>query len=109
MRFFGRDNPERQFESGEQHGGRYECSGCNSLSKRYYDLGYYDIKKILRDRATLLSLADLQKVVLSGYFGRTGRNGDIRPFDKLRVEELKKELRSRRVEPIGQKKILKRR
>ena len=52
------------------------------------------------------SLADRQKVILSGYFGRTGRNGGIRPFDKLRVEELKKELRSRKVEPIGHKKDL---
>ena len=102
MRFFGGDNPERQFESGEQHGGRYGCSGCNSLSKRYYDLSYCF-------RATLLSLADRQKIVLSGYFGRTGRNGGIRPFDKLRVQELEKELRSRGVEPIGHKKILKRR
>ena len=57
---------------------------------------------------TLLSLADRQKVVLSGYFGRTSRNGGIRLFNKLRVEELKKELRSRGIEPIiGHKKDLK--
>ena len=99
MRFFGRANPEQQFGSGQQHGGRYGCSGCNSLSKRYYDLIYCF-------HATFLSIADQQKVILSGYFGSTGRNGGIRPFNKLHIEELKKELRSKGVEPIGHKKDL---
>ena len=41
------------------------------------------------------------------HFGRIGRNGSIRPFEKLRVEQLKTELRSRGIEPVGLKKDLK--
>ena len=41
------------------------------------------------------------------HFGRIGRNGSIYPFEKLRVEQLKTELRSRGIEPVGLKKDLK--
>ena len=99
MRFVGGDNPERQMESGEQRGGRQGCSGCNSESRRYYDLSYCF-------RAILMNLADRQSIVLSGHCGRIGRNDSIRPFEKLRVEQLKTELRSRGIEPVGLKKDL---
>ena len=97
MRFFSGDNPERQFETGEQRGGRQGCSGCAGTSKRYYDLTY-------AFHASLRSLEDRQTIVLGGHFGRSKRNGGIRPFDKMLVSELKIELRSRGIEPTGLKK-----
>ena len=97
IRFFSGDNPERQFETGEQHGGRHGCSGCAAASRRYYDLTYVY-------HAQLRDLAERQALVLGGHFGRARRNGGIKPFDKLLLSELRTELRSRGIEPSGNKK-----
>ena len=40
MRFFHGDSPAQEFESGQQKGGYYYCSGCAGHSDMVYDLEY---------------------------------------------------------------------
>ncbi|KAL9978154.1 hypothetical protein ACROYT_G015641 [Oculina patagonica] len=40
MRFFHGDSPSREFESGQQKGGRYYCSGCGAHADRVHKLDY---------------------------------------------------------------------
>ena len=82
--FFHCDEPEQQFESGEQRGGNNGCSSCSGDSCRYRDL-------TCSLRNPHLSLEDRCSIVRSGPAGRRRRKGGIRPFKDMAVEELRNE------------------
>ena len=79
--FFHGDEPEQQFESGEQQGGNNVCSGCNGVLCRYFDLTYHL-------RSPYLSLECYIKIVQAGPAGRRKRNGGIMPFKNITVAEM---------------------
>ena len=83
MRFFHGDEPEQQFESGEQRGGNNGCISC-----RYRDLVYCF-------RSRHLSLADRCRMVWAGPARRRKCNGGIKPFKDMTVPELKIECAAR--------------
>ena len=87
-RFFHCDEPEQQFESGEQRGGNNGCSSWSGDSCRYRDL-------TCSLRNPHLSLEDRCSIVLSGPAGRRRRKGGIRPFKDMAVEELRNEFVAR--------------
>lgn len=99
MRLFHGDGPELQFESGEQRGGNNGCSGCSGDSRRYRYLTYCL-------RFPHLSLADHIKIVQAEAAGRRKRNGGIRPFKNMTVEELRAECSARGLNEEGLKKDL---
>jgi len=89
MRFFHGDSPSREFESGQQKGGHYYCSGCGAHADRVYDLAY-------SFHCTTVSLDDCQKIVLKGPIGK--RNSLLqkpKPFTALQKPELELELAGR--------------
>lgn len=89
MRFFHGDSPSREFESGQQKGGHYYCSGCGDHADRVYDLAY-------TFHCTTVSLDDRQKIVLKGPIQK--RNSLLqkpKPFTALQKPELELELGGR--------------
>ena len=83
-RLFHCDEPEQQFESGEQRGGNNGCSSWSGDSCRHRDL-------TCSLRNPHLSLEDRCSIVRSGPAGRRRRKGGIRPFKDMAVEELRNE------------------
>ena len=91
MRFFHGDSPAQQFESGQQKGGFFYCSGCGVHASRVHELDH-------TFRCEVVSLQDRQEMVLKGIVGRKNSlNKKPKPFSKLKKEELIQELSSRRV------------
>lgn len=99
MRFFHGDGPQQEFEAGEQKGGNAGCAGCSGDARLYKNLAV----SLSRPH---LSLPERLKKVLQGPAGRQKRNGGIKPFKDLRVEELKRECAARGLPCDGQKKDL---
>ena len=89
MRFFHGDSPSRSFESGQQKGGHYYCSGCGAHAERGHELDYCF-------RCAHVSLNDRQEPVLKGPLGK--RNSlfqQPKPFGRMKKEELDNELSGR--------------
>ncbi len=63
MRFFHGDTPARQYECGQQKGGKYYCAVCGASANRVYELDY-------SFRCSHMSLADRQDLVLKGPYGK---------------------------------------
>jgi len=63
MRFFYGDSPSREFESRQQKGGHYYCSGCGAHADRVYNPAY-------SFHCTTVSRDDCQKIVLQGPTGK---------------------------------------
>lgn len=97
MRFFHGDGPQQQFEAGEQKGGNGGCASCSGDARKYK---YLDVS-LSRQH---LSLSERQKKVLQGPAGRHKRNGGMKPFKDLLLEELKRECAARGLPCDGQKK-----
>lgn len=93
MRFMNGDNPSVEFEDGTQKGGHYGCSGCDGDMRR---AGEYDYMAYRRYK----SLDDKLKLVLDG---KEGQRDKIHPFHKLKVEQLRIELRARKEDDSGLK------
>ena len=83
LRFFVGDHPAQQFERGTQQGGKFKCGGCGV---RADDLAH-SLQQPWR------SLHELQQIATSGKFGKQA--GDLKPFDKLKVKQLREELHVR--------------
>ncbi|XP_078384061.1 uncharacterized protein LOC144666512 [Oculina patagonica] len=96
MRFFHGDGPQQQFEAGEQKGGHAGCASCSGDSRKYKHLA------VSLNRPHL-SLQERKKKVLQGPAGRQKRNGGIKPFKDLLLEELKRECSARGLPCDGQK------
>ena len=97
MRFFHGDGPQQEFESGEQKGGNAGCSACGSDARKYFHLSVSLSKPYL-------SQTDHLKKVLQGPAGRPRRNGGLKPFKDLLLEELKEECYARGLPVDGKKK-----
>ena len=81
LEFFTGDKPGTQFERGTQIGGTYKCGGCGCK-----DILMDDQAHVLR--CSLRNLEDLQQIAIAGTFGKQPLK--LKPFDHLRVADLKK-------------------
>ena len=89
MRFFHGDSPARQLESGQQKGGNFYCSGCGANAQQAYQLD-------ICFSCHYLSLIDRQQLVLAGPLGRKNSLAKApKPFQKLKKDELIRELNAR--------------
>ena len=88
LRFFTGDHPAAQFEQGTKQGGTYKCGACGCKESRFDDQGHslnYNWR----------SLGDLQSLAIGGVYGK--KVGALKPFDSLKVNELRQELTARGV------------
>ena len=97
MPFFHGDGPQQQFEAGEQKGGNAGCASCSGDARKYKYL------EVSLSRSHL-SLSERQKKVLQGPAGQHKRNGGIKPFKDLLLEDLKRECTARQLPCDGQRK-----
>jgi hypothetical protein len=89
MRFFHGDTPARQYECGQQKGGKYYCAVCGASANRVYELDY-------SFRCSHMSLADRQDLVLKGPYGKKNSlKKASKPFQDLNKDELIRELSAR--------------
>ena len=96
MRFRNGDNPAVEFDDGTQTGGHFGCAGCHGDMRwaSEYDYMAYQIYQTLEEK---------QSLVLKGKFGKSDSTG---PFKSLKVDHIRAELKSRRVNAHGSKKEL---
>ena len=99
MRLFHGDGPQQEFESGEQKGGHAGCAACSGDARRYSCLA-------VSLSRPYLSLNDRLNKVRQGPAGRSNRNGGLKPFKNLRLEELREECHARGLPTEGSKKDL---
>ena len=88
LRFFTGDHPAAQFEQGSKQGGTYKCGACGCKEFLFNDQAH----TLFHDWRPL---KQLQSLATGGTFGKHA--GILRPFDKLKVDELKRELAARGV------------
>lgn len=96
VQFFTGDHPALQFECGTQQGGKYKCGTCGCADDMFEDQSH-------SLRFHWRQLKELQHLAINGVYGKTP--GKTKPFDKLRVEELRKELRARKMYDLDQPKL----
>lgn len=94
MRLMNGDNPSVELEDGTQKGGHRGCVGCDGDMRNAHDYEYMAYR-------TYRSLEEKQNLVLSGKYGKDATN--IYPFKSLKIEQLRKELRSRKIDCNGKK------
>ena len=94
LRFFTGDHPATQFEQGTKLGGHYKCGACGCRESTFDDQAHSLYLK-LRSLNTLTTLA------IKGVYGK--QRGIVRPFDGLKVDELRRELRARGLDTTGNK------
>ena len=86
MMFFIGDHPAQQFERGTQVGGKFKCGGCGVKDTLFGDFAH-TLQHPWR------SIHDLQSIATAGKFGKSA--GNPKPFDKLKVAQIKEELHAR--------------
>lgn len=86
LRFFIGDHPAQSFERGTKQGGTYKCGRCGCPASRMDDAAY-------ALQLPWRSLEDLHALVTTSPLGR--QPNALRPFENLKVEELRRELRIR--------------
>ena len=86
LKFFIGDHPAKQFERGTQQGGRFKCGGCGTRDIMFADLAH-TLQQPWR------SLQDLQSLATAGKFGKIA--GNPKPFENLRIADLREELHAR--------------
>ena len=89
LHFFCGDKPAQQFERGTQIGGIYKCGGCGCKDSMMMDLAH----------AFHHSWRPLAGIALAGRLGN--KPECLKPFDNLKVGELKSELQARGVTTQG--------
>ena len=99
MRLFHGDGPQQEFESDEQKGGHAGRAACSGDARRYNCLA-------VSLSRPYLSLNDRLNKVHQGPAGRTNRNGGLKTFKNLRLEELRGECHARGLPTEGNKKDL---
>ena len=87
-RFFTGDHPATQFEQGTKIGGTYKCGACGCKETLFDDQSH-------SLHHTRRSLNLLQSLATQGVYGK--QVGVVRPFDGLKVNELRRELSTRRI------------
>ena len=88
MLFYTGDHPASSFERGCQLGGNYKCGSCGVRSTRIDDLAHVF-------SLPYRSLADIQKLVLKGKYGK--QPSILKPFANLKKQELVDELSIRKI------------
>jgi hypothetical protein len=83
LRFFTGDHPAAQFEQGTKQGGTYKCGACGCKENRFDDQGHSLSYK-------WRSLEEIQSLATGGVYGKHA--GALKPFDSLKVSELRVEL-----------------
>ena len=86
LRFFTGDHPAAQFEQGTKQGGTYKCGACGCKETRFDDQGHSLSHK-------WQSLEEIQSLATGGVYGKHA--GALKPFDSLKVNELREELTAR--------------
>lgn len=86
LRFFTGDHPATQFEQGSKQGGTYKCGACGCNEKMFDDQAH----SLFHEWRTL---EQLQSLAIGGNFGK--RAGILRPFDNLKVNDIRTELGAR--------------
>ena len=95
--FFVGDHPAKQFERGTQSGGTYKCGGCGVKDVMMDDLAH-------TLQLPRRNLHILQQVATAGKWGIIP--GKIKPFDALRVQQLRDELSARGIGYTDQRKAV---
>ena len=95
LRFFTGDHPAAQFEQGTKQGGTYKCDVCGCKETMFNDQAH-SLQYTWRDLQTL------QTVAISGVHGKEA--GAIKPFDNLKVAQLRTELTARGIQDTSMKK-----
>lgn len=88
LRFFIGDHPAAQFEQGTKQGGTYKCGKCGCQEFLFSDQAHALVHP-------WRPLKQLQSLAIGGTYGKQA--GKLRPFDKLKIKELKDELQARGV------------
>ena len=101
MRLFHGDGPQQEIESGEQKSGHAGCAACSGDARRYNCLA-------VSLSRPYLSLNDQLNKVCQAPAGRSNRNGGLKPFKKLRLDELQEECHVTGLPTEGNKKTWKR-
>lgn len=89
LRVFTGDNPARQFESGQQRGGKYSCV-CGVPANEHNNF-------ICCYNTETLTLEERRKLVISGNVWQKMKTGTVNPFQNLRKEEIIEELERRSI------------
>lgn len=92
MRLMSGDSPAVELEDGTQKGGHRGCTGCDGDMRNGYDYEYMAYR-------SYKSLQEKQTLVMKGKFGKDCTK--LYPFKKLKVGELRQELRSRNLNSEG--------
>ena len=87
LRFFVGDHPPKQYERGTQQGGKYKCGGCGVRDVMMDDLAH-------TLQFSWRSLHDIQRIAIEGKWGK--KAGELKPFDRLKVQQIREELHARR-------------
>lgn len=95
LRFFTGDHPAAQFEQGIKQGGTYKCGVCGCKEFMFNDQ-VHSLQYKWRDLHTL------QTTAVSGIYGKEA--GVIKPFDNLKVDQLRRELTARGTQDTSVKK-----
>ena len=97
MRMFHGDGPASQLEAGNQKGGNYFCPSCDIHICQTDDISCSFEKKYS-------SYSEKQNLILKGVIGKKNSlENQTQPFEKLTVNELIQELKSRNVDISGLK------
>lgn len=96
LRVFVGDNPARQFESGQQRGGKFSCV-CGVPSSEHSNL-------ICCFQTESHTLEDRRKLVTAGLVWTKLQAGITNPFQNLKKNEIIEELESRNIWPEDEKK-----
>ena len=91
LRFFHGDGPAQQYEAGNSFGGTYPCVQCGVASEEMSELE-------CAYKCQTRSLKERQEFILEG---QVWKKGGINIYDKLKVKELRQELKSRHIETRG--------
>lgn len=97
LRFFTGDHPAAQFEQGTKQEGTYKCGACGCKESMFSDQAH-SLNYNWRSLETLESLA------IGGTYGKHPEI--LKPFDALKVDELRQELGARGVADISMTKLI---
>jgi len=92
MRFFCGGKPAQQFERGTQIRRTYKCGSSGCKDRKMQDLAH-------SLQCKWWSLTELQSLVLSGKYGNSP--GRLKPFDSLKIDELRQGLEARGYNTTG--------
>jgi hypothetical protein len=73
MCFFHGDSPAHQLESGQQKGGKFDCSGCGANAQQAHHILIIDVH-LLSVQQLLTTLVEIQRIAYSSESERTPKS-----------------------------------